>query len=375
MRASRLGMVVALAAIVRIAALLLLPEAAASDAGTYRQAGIDLFERGLIGSENVMPLYPAWTYITGGGTGLKLADIALSVATVWILHRLALEMFADEAVALTAAAIFAVYPLSVFYALQGISETAFTFLVCASFLALYRARFGWGSVLLVLAILVRPALDLLAPLLVVVFSAVVLRSGGTTTVKRLAGYAGIYVALMFPWWVHNYARYGELVRLNLGDGAVISEGNLCPPDDLGLFEEIREVRDCSDDAAAPAPDAVAENRAAKRETVRFMLDHPSYAAKVLVAKALAFWRPWAYSPDWRYKAVYLLSYGVVLVFALVFMCLYWRLYRRQTAPVMLLIAYWFVVHVITISYVRYRFPIEPFLVLFASCAAKRASGR
>ena len=30
---------------------------------------------------------------------------------------------------------------------------------------------------------------------------------------------------MTPWWVHQYEKYGEFVRLNLGDGIVLFSGN------------------------------------------------------------------------------------------------------------------------------------------------------
>jgi hypothetical protein len=80
--------------------------------------------------------------------------------------------------------------------------------------------------LLVLGILVRPTLDLLAPLLVALFGWIEARQStpprvAATVLRRIAIYGLLYVLLMAPWWWHNAHKYGRFVRLNLGDGIVL----------------------------------------------------------------------------------------------------------------------------------------------------------
>ena len=134
----QVGTILVIALLLRLAALAAFPNLIATDTAKYIQAGQELFEHGQISIDNVMPLYPAWTYITGGGLGLKLADITLSVLTVGLLYCLTLEVFRSTNAAKLAAAIAAAYPFFLYYSVLRLSETAFIFLTCSAFLALYR---------------------------------------------------------------------------------------------------------------------------------------------------------------------------------------------------------------------------------------------
>src|SRR5690606_30882552 len=106
-----------------------------------------------------------------------------------------------------------------------LTETANIFVLCACFLCLFNHRTLAGIVLLVISILIRPALDLLAPVLVAAVAIIVHRHGMASAIRRVGGNALVFVVLMSPLRVHNYAKYGEFVRLNLGDGLVLYSRN------------------------------------------------------------------------------------------------------------------------------------------------------
>ena len=162
-----------------------------------------------------MPLYPLLIAVTGAGLGQLAADIALSVVTVWLIYALTFELFADRlAAAGRRALIAACYLPFAFFAVVGSPETLFIALMLGAFLAWYRNAYIVAAVLAVLAVLTRPVFDLAAPLLIVAFALLVHRLSIVETAKRLAAYAAVYVALMAPWWLHNYRLYGSFVRLN-----------------------------------------------------------------------------------------------------------------------------------------------------------------
>ena len=86
-------------------------------------------------------------------------------------------------------------------------------------------------------------------------------------------------------------------------------------------------------------------------------------------KLLRFWRFWPYSDSyqkWYLITASLLSYGVVLVMAIGFVLRNSKKYFRETLPIFALFGYLTLVHMITIGSIRYRFPLEPFLIIFAS---------
>ncbi len=225
LKTNKLFWILALALIVRLLVILLLPDQHFPDSGSYRTAGEEFRHWQLMENSNIMPLYPLLVAIVGDGWGQKLADLALSVAAVWLAYAIALRIYRDETIALVAALFCALWPHFAFFAAVGLTETLFIALVLAAFLCLYDQRFFLGSVFLVLGILTRPAIDFLAPVLIVVFAAVLHKERLGIVAKRLLTYVVVYVALMSPWWIYNYARYGQFVRLDLGGGMVLYTGN------------------------------------------------------------------------------------------------------------------------------------------------------
>jgi 4-amino-4-deoxy-L-arabinose transferase-like glycosyltransferase len=357
--------------LVRLSILLLFSVQSFPDTSKYIAAGQSLFHTGVIKHHNMMPLYPVLSYLMGGGVFLKLLDILLSTATIWLIYSLSLELFDSKTGALIAALITALYPFFIFYSVSRLTESSYVFLLVVSFLLLHRQRYLVGSIFLVLSILLRPTFDLLAPLLVLCFSWVVHRSPWKQTLKRLAIYLAVYVVLMSPWWYHNYGKYGRFVRLNLGDGIVLYSGNnpmnrsgggIGGVDvDLSLFNNIY--------------DPFQRNAAMQQAAIRYIQQDPARFVRMGAVKFLRFWRLCPYADeytDWRFVAASVLSYGPVLVLSIIFFLFFSRKVLRLTIPCILLIVYLTAVHMITISSIRYRLPIEPFLIIFAGYALLRS---
>ena len=365
----------ALGLVARLAALAILPSQHFFDAHTYGVAGRELFTTGTIVSHLVMPLYPIWVYLTGGFAGSAtaplLADILLSTATIWLLYRLTLALFDNRIAALLAAFGAALYPHFIFFATTGLTETAYIFLTVLAFLLLYRARYFWGSVALVASILVRPSLDFLAPLLILVFALAVHRAGWRTALVKLGQYVLIYLVLMAPWWLHNEIKYGRFVRLSLGGGIVMYLGNN-PANKTG--GGVCNKRYCDHDGKNPAwqiADPIAKDQALFRAGVDYMLSHPGRTVEMYGVKFLRFWRLWPYDEDYRTPfiiAASLLSYAPVLLLACVFLARRGIGDGRRLSPIYLYTLFLMAVCLITIASVRYRLPLEPFLIVLGMTA-------
>ena len=286
----------ALGLVARLVAFAVLPAQEFYDANTYVVAGRELFATGTIVSHLVMPLYPIWVYVTGGFAGSAtapiMADILLSTATISALYRLSLELFRSRVADLLAAFAAALYPHFIFFAMTGLTETAYIFLTCLAFHLLYRAQYFWGSVAVVASILVRPSLDILAPILIVVFALVVHRAGWRIAALKLAQYGLIYLVLMAPWWLHNEIKYGQFVRLSLGDGIVMYLGNN-PANKTG--GGVCNERYCDHDGKHPAwqiRDPIEKNRALFQAGVDYVLEEPAHFVEMAGLKFMRFWRLW-----------------------------------------------------------------------------------
>jgi len=357
---------IGLGLVARLAALIFLPRQDLPDANAYLQSGRELFAGGQMSSHEYMPLYPVWTYLTGGGVTLRLADIGLSLATIWVVWRLALEIFGERRSALLAAFAMAVWPHAVFYSVSGLTETAYTLIVALGFLNLYRHRWWSAAVLLAVSVLVRPSLDIAIPVLILAFSVLVHREGPKTAGKRLGQYLAVYLVVMTPWWAHQFVKYDAFVRLNLGDGIVLYAGNnpmnktgggITGVDvDSAKFFELRH-------------DPIARNEALKRAAFAYIREDPGRFLAMAGVKFLRFWRLWPYAPRYRTMPVIivsLLSYGVMLAAAIWCLVANSREHWRAFAPIVLTAGYLSLVHMITIGSIRYRFPLEPFLIVLGT---------
>jgi hypothetical protein len=341
---------------------------------TYRGLGHQLWQGHVFGSPYFMPLYPALIGVLGPGWTQMLADIAISTAMVWMVFKLALVIFRDQAIALVAALGAAVYPPFIYFSFIGLTETLFTTLILAAYVCWYRGAFASAAVFAVLSILTRPAIDLLAPLLVVYFAAVIHRFTAPAVLRQCLVYGAIYCALMTPWWIHNYAAYGTFVRLNLAAGENFYAGNNPLNASGGGIIGV----DFNDSSYRKIADPVERDRVAFRSAIEFVRHDPTAFLQRAVVKFTRFWRLWPYAADysdWKIIAVYAVSYVSVFLLTLVYFGFCGLPEFFRIAPILAFGGYLTLVNVVFVASLRYRFPLEPFMIVFAAAALIRLMRR
>lgn len=355
--------------ILRIIFLFLLPNNSFPDSQTYINAGKDLFNFGIIKFDNVMPLYPIYTFLIGSECAIKWIDIIISSINVLLIYRLSELLYSNKTLSLVSGLIAAFYPFFIFYSVSVLTETLYIFFVLLIFISFYKKKFISASIFLVLSILLRPIFDLLSIFLIIFFSYYYFNSGILKTIQRIVFYVIIYVLMMLPWWIHQYSKYGEFVRLNLGDGIVLYSGNnplnksgggvLDPikgPDmDMSFFDSI--------------DNPIEKNKQMKAKALNYINSNPINFIKMMGVKFIRFWRLWPYSPQYE-KPVYMVasvfSYGICLLFSLGYLINLTVNELKKIFPILMIISYLCLIHMVTISSIRYRLPIEPFLIIFAS---------
>jgi 4-amino-4-deoxy-L-arabinose transferase-like glycosyltransferase len=221
----------------------------------------------------------------------------------------------------------------------------------------------------VLAILTRPAIEFLAPLLVVYFALAVHRLSLRATLRHVAVYGLIYTALMLPWWAHNEAKYGQIVRLNLASGFLLYAGNNPMNQSGGGIVGVDW-----DDRYRQVSDRVAQDRAYRDEAVAYIKQNPRRTLELAWLKFLRFWRIWPYTPQFTasfYIILSLVSYLPVLALALIYLVIWGRAHVVRILPILAFAGCLTAIHMLLVSSIRYRLPIEPFMIMFASFAFVR----
>jgi len=363
----RLILILAVAFAVRTLFGIFLPAQHLPDAGAYRTAALEFRHLHLMANNDIMPLYPLFVAIVGDGWRQILADIILSVASVYLVYLITLRVYRDETVALIAALFCALWPHFVFFAVVGLTETLFITLILAAFVCLFDRRYALASVFLVLSILTRPSMELLAPLLIFYFSVVLHREAFRIGVRRIITYGLIYAALMAPWWAYNYARYGQFVRLDLAAGMVLYTGN--NPMNVTGGGIAGKARDVDLGAFSNFADPVRRDEALRKAAVQYIKSDPLHFIAMMPVKFARLWQPWPHADEFKNPLIVIVSVVSAMhafILALIGLALTLRRYFTALLPCLVYLAYITLVHVVTFGSVRYRVPMEPFVLMLAA---------
>jgi hypothetical protein len=119
-------------------------------------------------------------------------------------------------------------------------------------------------------------------------------------------------------------------------------------------------------------DPVERNEALKHAGWDFIRENPCRFIELAGVKFVRFWRLWPYAPEYsrpEIVVVSLLSYGILLSLAIIFLFREATKRWRELSPILGFAGFLMLVHMVTIGSIRYRFPLEPFVIIFGAYAA------
>jgi 4-amino-4-deoxy-L-arabinose transferase-like glycosyltransferase len=315
-------------------------------------------------------------------TAVRMANAGLAALQSVLLGLLAARVFHDRLAGLIAAAIGGFYPYLLFTQGLALSETPFTVLLVASFLALYvwkdcGGRIDWSLVvaagLLTAATLTKATLTIMPPVLLAA-SAI-----GAHSWSRLlcifAVAAAVYAALMSPWWVRNYVLLGEFVPFSTSSTRNLYMGNSPFNPRVGTYgPDLPENWSMHQGVLLEAiPGELNRYHAFRDAALRYITDDPVDFFRRAAIKLVVFWNIVPNAPafqNWIYRLVGAASFGPV--FALSLLCLIQIQHRGRLVdllPFLITIGYFTALYTITIPSIRYRLPIEPLLIVLAASPA------
>jgi len=366
----KLGIITLVALIIRLAAIPLAPQSLLPDNLSYRATALEILQGEVISNDSTMPLYPLSLVLFGGGEKSPLlVGMITSLISIILIWALAWAIFKDEKAGLVAASMMAVYPMVIFYSVVGLTESLFVPLVLGAFLALYKNRPALASTLFVMSILTRATMDAFAPFVIFWHTLVIQKAGLSRAFRDLTIYGILYVLIMSPWWYHNAQKFDYFVRLNQGFGTVLYSGN--NPMNMsgggigGIDFDVSNVFGSIDQI--PSVKAEADHKLLNA-AIEYIRNNPGNFFKMAGVKFVRIWSLVPHAPALRGNKLAListLSLLPVLVFAFITLItrrdLFWHL-----TSILGFISYLTLVHMITIGSIRYRFPLEPLLIVIAA---------
>jgi 4-amino-4-deoxy-L-arabinose transferase-like glycosyltransferase len=319
------------------------------DAIVYLREADNLFTKGME-SDVYMPLYPALLHLFGGN-GIIALQILLSTASIYLAYRIAHHLWSTG---LVAAILMAVHPMLIYYATFRLTETVFIFLLLLGLLSLYRDQIIVAAIAFTLADLTRPALDLVFPLIIIAASKPSLRQ----IARRLSIFLVVYCTLMSAWWVHNYQKYHQFVRLDLGGGIVMFLEN------NEVFERVGFDWEKLSQSWAPfnTLDPVERDAALKSAAISYIKDNPIKWLRGTTDRFVRFFTPDDLNFSIWQKRISLFVMVIALAGALMSLAFV----SRSVVPLWIPIVFLTVFHLSFLASPRYRLPLDPLLIILAS---------
>jgi 4-amino-4-deoxy-L-arabinose transferase-like glycosyltransferase len=305
---------------------------------------------------------------------IRLIQALLVALQCALIASIARRLFANNLAGLVAAWVAALYPFLIFYQGLLLSETLFNTLLLAGVAALYVWRergmridgaLVAACVLFAVATLTKPTLTILPPLLFAA-TAWLAGIGMRRAITIFAAAACLFAVFMSPWWIRNAAVLGAFVPFTTSSAQNLYLGNNPNNPDAGI-DWATNVEPARVATIAALPDELARQSAFAKTARDYIVDNPGAFARAAAKKFVRFWNIAPNAGEFRgiYAVISAASFGPVLALALLAVVRLWRQWRLLT-PLYLIIAYFTVVHVVTIASLRYRFPIEPLLIVLAA---------
>ena len=226
----------------------------------------------------------------------------------------------------------------------------------------HKKKFLLGYILIIFSIYVKPTADIFAPFLLLSFFFLIYKYSSKKVLRELFIFYILYSILFSPWWLHNWKKYDGFVRINLSGGYHLYSGN--NPENLsgGGIGGVDVNHGWTEDDIEKR--GIEFEKKFKSDAFNYIKENPKTFIKLSFIKFKRFWQLYPYAEEYKgmfYKFVSIFSYGLVLLFSILFFISNIKKFFFKISPLVVIILLTTAIHCITIASVRYRFPIEPIL--------------
>ena len=326
-----------------------------------------------------MPGYPVLIagveLIFGNGPialhALMALQAILGAATCYLVYRLARPM--SKSIAILAALLAALDPLSIAFSGAVLTETPFTFLLLLALLMVQQSPKICSLVRTwpLLALTLAGAIYLRASFLPLAFIMLLtpLRTHLAGSPKRplwpIATTPSLLLLLLLPWIVHNHLRPETRdVRLTSIEGISLYESVYPAADGSPKQDKIRLPADMQNLNEGQ------RNGEWSRRAWHEIMTHPAHVLALVPIKIARTWSPWINAEGYRQPlAQVLLTLWHIPLYALALASLVVpHLRKKLNVSILLPVFYFTMLHALFLGSVRYRVPLMPLVDILAAIA-------
>lgn len=321
----------------------------------------------------VYPLFVAFSMKSGiYPWGLQFVQVILGALSCVLIFILSAGFFGDRVGFLTAIFL-AVDYLLVKQVVYILPEIVFIFLLLVTSYFFVKAQTHvnlWWSAGCALAAALTVLTKEVLSLYFLALTALFFLNKGTYQKNMLQAliFVSIFLAALTPWIFRNRQVYHQWVSLSVNSGHAFYQGN-----NPGIRMRIHggdwiegfDTDYPQNDPNLPPLSTLEADRYLMRKAMDFVRKNPGRFLQLAALKAFRFWYPYFTKAQPWSKWLMSASYFLVIPFSLVGMILT-KSRWREFSFIYLLIGYLTFIHAITIPGIRYRYPLMPFLMMFAA---------
>jgi 4-amino-4-deoxy-L-arabinose transferase-like glycosyltransferase len=319
----------------------------------------------------VYPLFLATIYLILGHSfvGVRFIQAIIGALTSLIIYPIGKEMF-NRKVGLISAFISVFYYPFIQQSAYLLTEVPFTFLLALSilfFLRYYNLRKNCSifiaSILLGIASLCRGVV-LFFSLFLFLWCLRLAEFRTKETIKMLIFiFSGITI-IIAPWAIRNFRIYRAFIPSAIESGKLLYVGNN-PKATGGTGGWSRNGIDQFYPEDVDNLHSLEADRIMFRRALNFIMAHPKKTIFLMGKKFINMWRPFFYDARLINKIIMSLLYIPILILSIGGMVESAFHNWQKRLLLYLLIFYYISIHLLTIAEIRYRYPIEPYLIIFA----------
>jgi len=305
-------------------------------------------------------------------------NVLVSSLSVYVFYLITFKIYKKKDIALFAALLAAIYPFFIFYSLTWLSETLYIFFLYISvyFYLLFLER---KRIVYLILFSMFFAIDTLVRFVnfpmffVFIFLTIYILIKENFFASKIFQIVSIcllsYFLVLTPWLIRNYNVYETIVFTDSGSfGKVFFSGNNSfnksgggiggidvRYEDLKRFENIQNLS--------------LREETMIGESIQWIKSNPIDWIQLEIKKLVRFFSPIFYAERFNklgYNLISFSTYGVILVAFVISFRKNFKYHFYETSPMLIYSLMLLGIHLITISSIRYRLPIEPMMIIMSS---------
>lgn len=361
----------------------------AADESSYDQIAVNFLEgKGMVTDDGLyarrVPVYPfflAVVYFIFGHSfvAVRFIQSALSAISCILVYLIGLEAF-NKRCGIVAAIICVIYYPFIYMPAYLVTESFFTFLLLSSvyfYLRYYNLRNNnylfVATLLLGIAALCR---SVIFPFIVFVFIwlLIIYTNKINKLIKALLFVLVGFSLVISPWAFRNYTIYKTFIPGTLETGLFLYLGNNhLATGGTGGWTKWGQDQFVPQDSGKLF--TVESDRELTKKAIEFISHNPKRFLWLCWRKMVNMWRPFYADARFLNKLLMSLLYVPIMILAVLGIFLAFSNSLAKSCLLFFLIIYLNVISLITISSIRYRYPIMPFLIIFAASALVYLKGK